>query len=340
MSPPTPVPAPTFQTVPQTAVTPNTSSVPTANAAAPTAPKPIGGFPATNTTAPTAPPASTVPSVTTTPVNSTTLSAEDALGRGDMAFMRQRVQTVVGAIVAVLEPALRTRVEHIPLVFDPSRTEVNAYATCSRASKPAVIITDAMLVLTANLSQLKAVDEVFGTRWSDEYARYVAQNQQANTPLLSPPVTWVTTAQASHRSTLARQLQLFDEMIAFVFGHELAHHYLNHLPCTSLLPLDASEIGLVVTDTIPAFNQPNEAAADVAGIRNLLKAEPASLGHSLSENGALAQLRFFGALDNARPIDVFTFERTHPPPSVREPIVTAAAQAFRATLRVTWPWSN
>jgi hypothetical protein len=104
------------------------------------------------------------------------------------------------------------------------------------------------------------------------------------------------------------------------------------------LPLDASEIGILLTGVVPAFNQPAEMAADVAGTRNLLQAGRRRPNSPLTEGGALLTMRFFGALDQASPGDVFNFERTHPPPSLREPIVTSTAQTFRATSGITWPW--
>ncbi|MGC4069791.1 MAG: hypothetical protein QM784_35065 [Polyangiaceae bacterium] len=201
-------------------------------------------------------------------------------------------------------------------------------------------VTDGMLVLTAQLAQLKAVDDIFGTRKLDDYSNYVAQYQRPNEAILAPPAGWVTEQQRANPTKLAKQTQYFDEMIAFVFGHELAHHYLNHLPCTSVLPLDASELGILLSDAVPAFNQPNEAAADVAGVRNLLEAGKRRTNGTLTEAGALAQLRFFQALDSARPSDVFSFERTHPPPSLRAPIVQTAAQTFRGTAGISWPWGS
>jgi hypothetical protein len=254
--------------------------------------------------------------------------------------MQNRVRLVVGTLISALETSIRTRVERIPIIFDPSQAEVNAFATCSRTGKPAIAVTNGMLTLTTNLAQLKAVDDTFGTRWVNEYTKYVAQYQQANTPLLAPPSNWLTTEQRTNRAVLARQLQIFDEMIAFTFGHELAHHYLNHLPCTSVLPLESSELGVLLTDNIPAFNQPNESAADVASVRNILNAPSGTLGYKLTETGGLVQLRFFTSLDSARPIDVFTFERTHPPPSLRESIVNSTAQAFRLGVPTTLPWLN
>jgi hypothetical protein len=254
--------------------------------------------------------------------------------------MRAEAQLIVGELINALDASLRPRVASIPLVFDPSRSEVNAYATCSRSGKSAVAITDGMLVLCANLAELKAVDEVFGTQRFAEYANYVATHQRSGEAIVPPPASWLTTEQRNNAQKLARHRHLFDETLAFVFAHELAHHYLNHLPCTSVLPLNASELGIMLTDSVPAFNQPNEAAADTAGIRNVLLAGRRRAKAQLTEAGGLAQLEFFGRLDSARPIDVFSFERTHPPPSVRKPIVQSAAQAFRLTSGITWPFGT
>lgn len=260
------------------------------------------------------------------------------MGSQNLPFMRQRVTTIVAELIAALEPSTAARLKSIPLVFDPSTSEVNAFATCSRTRKAAIALTDGILILSASIARLRASDELYGTQLLAEYTHYVAREQRPSQPILPPPPNSLTYEQREAAPVLALQLRLFDEMIAFVFGHELAHHYLNHLPCTSVLPLDASELGIVLTDAVPAFNQPNESAADMAGIRNVLIAGRKRSTSPLTEAGALAQLSFFVALDSARPADVFTFERTHPPPSVRIPIVQATAQAVRATGMVTLPF--
>jgi len=264
--------------------------------------------------------------------------SDDPLGRGDTDFMRKRVESIVAELIAALEPSLRSRVQNLPIVFDPSRTEVNAFATCSRGQKAAIAVTDGMLVLTGNVAQLRATDDVFGTHLLANYTAYVAQNAQAGQPILLPATYLPSAEQAHSTAKVSRELHLFDEMIGFIFAHEMAHHYLNHLPCTSVLPLDASELGVMLTDAVPGFNQPNETAADMAGVRNVLLAGKRRTSDPLTESGAIAQLTFFEALDSARPIDVFSFERTHPPPSLRVPVVQTAAQAFRATGGITLPW--
>lgn len=263
---------------------------------------------------------------------------DDAINRADTQFQRSRVTAVVGELIAALDPSIRSRVDRLPLTFDPNRNDINAFATCTKSGKATIAVTDGMLVLTAYLAQLQASDEVLATRHFDEYVTYVARNQQPNTPILAPPAQWLPPESRNHPTKVARQQQLNDEMLAFIMAHELAHHYLNHLPCTSVLPLDAAEIGLLLSDVIPAFNQPNEMASDVAGIRNVLEAGRRRSNYRLTEGGALLTMRFFRGLDSANPADLFNFERTHPPPSVREPVVQTTAQAFRASSGISWPW--
>jgi hypothetical protein len=233
---------------------------------------------------------------------------------------------------------LRGRVARLPITFDPDRGNVNAFATCTRSGKATIAITDGMLILTAYLAQLQASDELLGTRHFDEYVAFIAKYQKPDAALLTPTPDMLPAVARDQPTKLARQQQLNDEMLAFVMAHELGHHYLNHLPCTSVLPLDAAEIGMLLTDAVPALNQPNELAADVAGIRNVLAAGRRRQSQPLTEGGSLLTMRFFRALDQASPGDFFNFERTHPPPSVREPIVQTAAQAFRAGAGFSLPW--
>ena len=59
-----------------------------------------------------------------------------------------------------------------------------------------------------------------------------------------------------------------DDIIAFTFGHELAHHYLGHTGCANGQPMgagpDPTKLGRLLS-VLPAVNQLGEAASDSAG---------------------------------------------------------------------------
>jgi hypothetical protein len=310
-----------------------TTSVPQsgpASAAGPQSWQPVPGPPGANTVPAQSPP-------TSAPAQAI---GDDAINRADTVFQRLRVTAIVAELIAALDGSIRSRVDRLPVTFDPNQSDINAFATCTKTGKATIAITDGLLILSAYLAQLQALDEILSTRHLDDYVTYVAKNQKPNTPILAPPANWLPAEMRNQATKVTRQQQLNDEILAFVMGHELGHHYLNHLPCTSILPLDASEIGILLTDVVPAFNQPNEMAADVAGVRNVLEAGRRRPTYHLTEGGALLTLRFFRALDQASPGDLFNFERTHPPPSLREPIVQTAAAAFRAGSGISWPWQQ
>jgi hypothetical protein len=82
----------------------------------------------------------------------------------------------------------------------------------------------------------------------------------------------------------------------------------------------------------PIFNQPNEIAADVAGVNNLLSAGARQQGYRWTEGGAMMTLQFFASLDQLTPAHViFAFELSHPHPMVRQPIVLQTANTWRLT---------
>ncbi len=264
----------------------------------------------------------------------------DPISSGTLQFLNNRSTQVVGELIANLDAATQGRVRNIPIVYDPNNSEVNAYASCTQSGKAAVTVTNGLELVAAHLAEAQAVDELYGSRRVDDYIQLVAQNQKQGQMVVSPPPGFYSSAQLADQRKQSREQQVFDEEIGFVLGHELAHHYLNHLPCTSILPLDAAEIGQVVTSAVPMFNQPYESAADVGGINNVLRTGAQRAGYHFTEGGALLTMRFFAGLDQASPVDIFTFERTHPPPSVREPVIRTAAQVFRSTSNFHWPWGG
>lgn len=274
-------------------------------------------------------PASQPPVVTNAPPLAPVLA--DPITLVDLGFLRARAQAVFNELLNGLPATQQGRIRGIPLLFDAEVGEVNAFAACSRQGKAAMAISDGLLDIQAHLAQAQAIDELFGQQKVDAYVRLIAQHQRPKSPIIRPAPGFFDPAQAVDGRKVQRQHQLFDEQVAFVLGHELAHHYLGHLPCTAS-SLTAAEIGVILSDAVPLFNQPNELAADMAGVNNLLTAGTRRPSNGFTEAGALLTLRFFSGIDQFSVTDLlFGFERTHPPPAVRIPVVQQTAATWRAT---------
>ncbi len=266
--------------------------------------------------------------------------ARDPINQMNFGFLRQRAGEVYSALVAALQSQQQSRVAAIPLVFDNEPGSVNAFAGCTSSGKSLVAVTDGLLDIQAHLAQARATDEVFGTRKVDEYIQFVAQHQAPGAPVVQPPSGFFTQQQVYDPRKVARQHEVFEESVAFVLGHELAHHYLGHLPCTAGSgPLNTAEIGWALSNAIPAFNQPNEMASDVSGTQNVLKAGRARGGYQWTEGGGLLTMQFFSGMDQLSAADIiFGFERSHPPPQIRVPIIQQTAHAWRNTGGVQLPF--
>lgn len=285
----------------------------------PAAPQATAATPATASPAAT-PAATTLPAVTSDPINLV-----------DTTFLRDRTGQIHQTLIAALEPKYAAKVQTIPLVFDNEVGAVNAFAGCE-AGKSFVVLTDGLLEIAANLAQAKATDDVFGGRKLDEYIRFIAQNQRPGQPIARPAQGfWLASQQVDGRK-VERQHQVFDEQVAFILAHELGHHYLNHLPCTAQGGLGTSEIARVLSGTIPAFNQPNEVAADMGATQNVLRAGSRQSGYRWTEGGGLVTMHFFSGLDRLSVESIlFGFESSHPAPQLRIPIIQQTAAAWRAT---------
>jgi hypothetical protein len=255
----------------------------------------------------------------------------------DIAFLRKRAEQILGELVAVLPPQQMARVSGIPLVVDSTPGEVNAFASCS-GSRSAMAITDGLLQIESQLARFRAYDELAGTNKVGDYIGVIARGARAKQPLPEVPPGFADPRFDLDGRKIARQYQVLDEQIAFVMGHELGHHYLGHLPCTAAGGLSLSDLGAVLSNAVPAFNQPNELAADMVGINNTLNLGKRRQDYHLTEGGALLTMQFFGGLDQLTPGDLlFGFERSHPPPQVRTPVIQQTAATWRATGGVGLP---
>jgi hypothetical protein len=252
----------------------------------------------------------------------------------DVAFMRQRSTAVLGEIIGALPAGQSTLVQSIPLAFDPKAGEVNAYASCT-SGKAAMAITDGLLEIEAQMSRAKATDEVFGTRKLDAFLQLIATQQRPNQPIVKPPAGFWNPQQDVDGRKVKRQHEIFEEAIAFVLGHELAHHYLQHTGCVGRpdLPITPQDIGRVLSNAVPVFNQPNEVTADTNGTQSVLNAGARRSGYRWTEGGALLTLGFFDRMNDLTPAEsvLFAFELSHPDPKLRIPIVQQTAVNWRAS---------
>jgi hypothetical protein len=263
--------------------------------------------------------------------------AYDPINAVDINFLRSRAQAVIQELIAALPSGYQAKVAGIPLIVDDRVGEVNAFAACTQGGKAAMAITDGLLDIEAHLARCKATDEIFGGNRTDLYIQMVAKNQKPGQPIVRPATGFFDVNQDADGRKVKRQHEILDEQIGFVLGHELGHHYLGHLPCTAGGAATASEINHVLSSAIPAFNQPNEVAADVAGTNNVLGAGKKHPGYAWTEAGGLLTMRFFSGIDQFSPIDVvFGFERSHPPPQIRVPIIQQAAASWRSTGGQGW----
>ena len=255
--------------------------------------------------------------------------ATDPINQLDILFLRAEANTLLAELVAALPPAHQGRVTGNPLVVDSTPGEVNAFAACTQQGRAGMAITDGLLEISAQLARAKAIDELAGTRKVDEYIQFLAQNQQPKQPIVRPQAGFFDPRFDGDPRKLERQRQLLDEELAFILGHELAHHYLNHLPCTSGVA-GVAEIGHLLSGAVPMLNQPNELMADSYGTNNVLTAGSRRQGYRFTEGGGLLTMRFFSGLDQFSPADIFSFERSHPPPQLRSPLITQTANTWRA----------
>jgi hypothetical protein len=254
---------------------------------------------------------------------------DDPINTLNRTFLRQSAQTILIELTRALPDVARTRVDGIPLVVDDTPGDVNAFAACSNG-RSLMAVTDGLLEIMAWLAMAQAHDELFGTTKADEYIRFIATNLVAGRDLPRPSGFFALAAQNDGRK-VARQHVLFEEELAFVLGHELAHHHLGHLPCTGRPgPLGSAELARVLASQVPLINQPNEAAADLAGTTNLLDAGARRSGARWSEEGGLLTMRFFSGLGGGLAQNLLLgFQQSHPAPQLRIPLIQQSANYWR-----------
>ncbi|WP_437493095.1 M48 family metalloprotease [Sorangium sp. So ce1014] len=287
------------------------------------------GYPPAQT-GPAPAPTFTVPTMPGLPV------LGDPINDIHVGWLQSEAGVVMGALIGALPSAAQQKVNGIPFIADPTVGEVNAFAGCDDQRMPFMAITDGLLEVQAQIAQFKATDEIFGTRKLDEFLRLLAQRQRPGQPIIRPPMGFIDPAQHTDARKVERQRQLYHEQLAFVLGHELGHHHLGHTGCANgqggSRGVTPADLGRMLSRTLPVFNQPNEIAADVAGVNNLLTAGARRQGYRWTEGGAMLTLGFFASLDQLTPAAIlFAFEQTHPHPTLRQPVVQQTANTWRLT---------
>jgi hypothetical protein len=255
---------------------------------------------------------------------------------GPLAWQAE-IRAVENELVGHLSAQNRVRVANVPLVFDPNPNEVNAFAGCDDGGAPFLAATEGLLEAVDAIAQTRSTDELYGTQTYAAYVNAVAPRLVSQEGGSAALPLGILPAQALYDvRRISRAHEMFDEIVAFTFGHELAHHYLGHTGCANgqaagLGPA-LEQLGRIVTNLGNVFNQPNEVAADSAGCINVLDTglarSPAA--YRWRETGGLALLDFFAGLERASGANPFLgFLRTHPNPGLRIPIVQGVATTWR-----------
>jgi hypothetical protein len=246
-------------------------------------------------------------------------------------------RAIAKELVANLSAQNQSRVATIPLVFDPNPNEVNAFAGCDDAGAPFVAGTEGLLEAVDAIAQTKATDELYGTQTFETYVGIVAPRlvtKDGGSSLL--PVGVIAPQYWLDVRRISRAHEVFDEIIAFTFGHELSHHYLGHTGCANgqagTLGPAIAQLDQLATSVLPLVNQPNESMADLNGCLNVLDTGRArsSVAYAFTEQGGLWLLDFFARLDRASGANPWLgFLRTHPNPGLRIPLVQGTAATWR-----------
>jgi hypothetical protein len=335
---PAPVPAPAPVVAPVPVVAPTPVPVPP-----PTAVSPIPGLPIDLSQLPiptVAPPmpgqsllSSRAPDYASLPAPPAgAVTPTGAIAQG---WAEQRAAQIHGELLAHVFADQRSRVAAIPFHVVTDREEPNAAAGCSETGAPMLMITSAMVTVCASSAEARAHDELAGTHALDAYAEGLLADLRGGRPVRALDPSLVSGPLASDPRRLAREVHLFDQQVAFILGHELAHHYRGHTGCaaqggSTASAREAEDLQRTLARTAPPLEQPFEVEADVWGITNVLERGSAG-GAAWTEEGALLSLevfRRFGPLAQGG-LDVGVFMSTHPPSELRAPVVQQAAAMHR-----------
>jgi hypothetical protein len=247
--------------------------------------------------------------------------------------MHGEVRNVIDELIGHLPTTQASRVRGIPLKLDPGMTEINAYAGCDAQGKPFLAGTEGLLHAIFAIAETKSCDEITGAKSYDTYMNAIVPIVTAQTPGSPQLPANVLPAQCLvDPRVLSHAHELFDEISAFTFAHELSHHYLGHTGCAindSPFTQGLATVEHLSQSLVPAFNQPYEYAADTAGLANLLDTGRSRRPHyEWTEKGATLLLDFFARLEGTGSVTI-AFTRTHPGSTARAGWIHTAATTWR-----------
>ena len=255
-----------------------------------------------------------------------------------VAAWQNELRSVLNELIAALSAQNQALVRGIPLVFDPTE-EINAYAGCDEQGAPFLAATAGILEAADAMAQTKATDELFGTQTYEAYcAQVLPQVVRSDKASAALPAGLIPAQYGGDARRWSRAHEWYDEIVGFTFGHELSHHYLGHTGCAKGQGgsgPDPSKIGRILLG-VAYINQYAEAAADSAGIYNLLDTGRARRPQfEWQEEGGLAMLDYFARLERAagagglgslfNPLAVL---KTHPNPLLRIPLLQTVARTW------------
>ncbi|HQP38963.1 MAG TPA: M48 family metalloprotease, partial [Polyangiaceae bacterium] len=277
-------------------------------------------------------PTTPAPQPAAVPLAAPPLGSYDVYGSMTGAFIRSEAKVVLDELVAALPDSARAKVMGIPLVVIEDPKEVNAFAGCDKSGRAYMGITVPLLVLESGGSEARAFDELNGTNRYDQYIGEVANKVRSGQAVPALPPGALPLPQALDTRKMARQKFLLDQQIAFVLGHELAHHYRGHTGCANGVSggVTGEDVARVLSGAVPLFNQPIEIESDMYGVNNVLDAGARRQGGTWTEEGATLTLGFFSRLESfGIEAALLGFLRTHPSPQIRLPVVQQTAANWR-----------
>src|SRR4051812_13713283 len=190
-----------------------------------------------------------------------TAGLRDPINTRNLPWLHAETGRVMKQLIATLGFDKHAEVADVELITDDYFGIANAFAVCNADGRPVVAVTDKLIEILARLAAARAMEELFDVDATEAYIAWSAEH-----PLSSgPPDGREDRAMWNDRKKLIRQRAIFDESIAWVLGHELAHHYLGHIRCDGSGGL-VDAIRDAARAIVPAFQQPDELAADAAGI--------------------------------------------------------------------------